>query len=82
MADRRSFLLGLGAALAAPAVVRADSLMKIAMLRQSLNDRTATDVLTEVILAWERGELWKARVLRNWTVVSETWASVASPLPS
>lgn len=34
-ASRRGFLLGLGAALAAPAVVRAESLMNIAVLRQT-----------------------------------------------
>lgn len=33
MTSRRGFLIGLGAALAAPAVVKADSLMKIAVLR-------------------------------------------------
>ena len=33
---RRSFLLGLTSALAAPAVVHADSLMKLATLRQSI----------------------------------------------
>lgn len=40
MISRRGFLLGLGAALAAPAVVRAESLMKIAVLRK--------EALTEV----------------------------------
>lgn len=34
MTNRRGFLLGLGAALAAPSIVRAESLMKIAQLRQ------------------------------------------------
>lgn len=33
---RRSLLLGLGAALAAPAVVKAENLMRVASLRQSL----------------------------------------------
>lgn len=35
--DKRSFLLGFGALLAAPAIVRADSLMKIAKLRASVD---------------------------------------------
>jgi hypothetical protein len=38
---RRSLLLGFGAALAAPAVVRAESLMKVASLRSGAN-ATAT----------------------------------------
>lgn len=36
MTSRRGFLLGLGAALAAPAIVRSESLMKIAVLRDSI----------------------------------------------
>lgn len=36
MTDRRSFLLGFGAILAAPAVVRAESLMRVAALRSSV----------------------------------------------
>lgn len=35
MIDRRGFLLGLGAALAAPAVVRAENIMRVAVLRKS-----------------------------------------------
>jgi hypothetical protein len=34
--NRRSLLLGLGAVLGAPAVVRAESLMKIAVLRETV----------------------------------------------
>lgn len=34
--NRRSLLLGLGAALAAPAIVKAESLMKIAALREDI----------------------------------------------
>lgn len=44
MTSRRAFLFGAGAALAAPAVVRAESLMKIAMLRET--------ILTRVPEAW------------------------------
>ncbi len=40
MTSRRGFILGLGAALAAPAIVKAESLMKIAALRESLNEAT------------------------------------------
>lgn len=36
MSDRRGFLLGLGAFLAAPAIVRADSLMRVAVLRETI----------------------------------------------
>lgn len=36
MSNRRSFLLGFGAILAAPAVVRAESLMRVAALRSSV----------------------------------------------
>lgn len=36
MTNRRSFLLGIGAALAAPAIVRAESLMKVAVLRETV----------------------------------------------
>jgi hypothetical protein len=35
--DRRSLLLGVGAALAAPAVVRAESLMKVATVRRDVS---------------------------------------------
>lgn len=34
--DRRKFFLGLAAAFAAPAIVRAESIMKVAMLRESV----------------------------------------------
>lgn len=40
MTNRRAFLLGLGSALAAPAVVKAESLMRIAALRESVNLNT------------------------------------------
>lgn len=36
MTSRRAFLLGIGAALAAPAIVKAESLMKIAAMRESV----------------------------------------------
>ena len=36
--NRRSLLLGLGAALAAPAIVKAENLMKIAALREDIVD--------------------------------------------
>jgi hypothetical protein len=42
MTSRRGFLIGIGAALAAPAIVKAESLMKIAALRESLNEHTIT----------------------------------------
>jgi hypothetical protein len=41
MIGRRGFLIGLGAALSAPAIVRAESLMHIAVLRDSI---TAAEV--------------------------------------
>lgn len=37
MTSRRGFLLGIGAVLAAPAIVKAESLMKIAVLRESVD---------------------------------------------
>ncbi len=37
MTSRRSFLLGLGTVLAAPALVRAESVMRIAALRKSVD---------------------------------------------
>ena len=43
--NRRGFLIGLGAALAAPAVVRAESLMKMAVLRKSLNEQTLIEMM-------------------------------------
>ena len=59
MANRRSFLLGIGAALAAPAVVRAESLMKIAVLRESVADKTITALVNEHIMdTWYRQQ-WK-----------------------
>lgn len=54
MTSRRGFLLGLGAALAAPAVVRAESLMKIAALRQQLNEASLLEfIASERILVVE-----------------------------
>jgi hypothetical protein len=46
--SRRGFILGLGAALAAPAIVKAEGLMKIAVLRQELNEAS----LREALLAY------------------------------
>lgn len=45
--NRRSLLLGIGAAIAAPAVVRADSIMKIAVLRDSVAPRITKAMLRE-----------------------------------
>lgn len=44
MSTRRGFLIGIGAALAAPAIVKAESLMKIAVLRRPLSERTITEL--------------------------------------
>ncbi len=51
MTSRRSFLIGIGAALAAPAVGRAESLMKIAVLRE-------TAVAVDPARAPDRTEFW------------------------
>jgi hypothetical protein len=49
MTSRRSFLLGLGTALAAPAIVRAESLMQIAVLRESVDPLTLTGTYQRLI---------------------------------
>lgn len=48
MTSRRGFLIGIGAALGAPAIVRAESLMKIAAVRRSLNAQTLIETLVEI----------------------------------
>lgn len=54
MTSRRGFLIGIGAALAAPAIVKAESLMKIAQLRGVyepplvLSERTITELFTRL----------------------------------
>lgn len=54
MTGRRGFLIGIGAALAAPAIVKAESLMKIAQLRRVyeppliLSERTVTELFTRL----------------------------------
>lgn len=71
MSNRRAFLIGLGAAIAAPAVVRAESLMKIAALHQSLNERT----LNEVIVNLERDLRARAAFATAWDeMVSIGWS--------
>lgn len=51
MTSRRGFLLGLGAALAAPAVVRAESIMRVAKLRQQVfNDASVRGVVMGELL--------------------------------
>ncbi len=47
--NRRSLLLGLGATLAAPSIVKAESLMKIAAVRQPimLTEQTLEEVLVK-----------------------------------
>lgn len=65
MANRRGFLLGIGAALAAPAIVRADSLMKIAVLRESLYEATVRNALRQLEL-WELATY--GRQISKWAV--------------
>lgn len=48
MTNRRSFLLGIGAALAAPAIVRAESIMKVAVLRESLTQGSLERILMQL----------------------------------
>lgn len=54
MTSRRGFLIGIGAALAAPAIVKAESLMKIAQLRRVyeppliLSERTVAELFTRL----------------------------------
>lgn len=58
---RRSLLLGLGAALAAPAIVRAESIMRVASLRQTtlafdLATGAPSDYFAQIIgIALEKG---------------------------
>jgi hypothetical protein len=66
MTSRRSFLIGIGAALAAPAIVRADSLMKIAVLRKSLNEATLREAL---VTHFELYEPWNTDFSRLWGFV-------------
>ena len=73
MTSRRSFLLGFGAALAAPAIVRADSIMRVAALRQTLNERTAT----EVLLNWQQDLHARAEFAAAWEeMVSVGWSMI------
>lgn len=75
MMERRSFLLGLGATLAAPAIVRAESLMKVAKLRQDFGGpMTATEILMrQRVAAWAiqpfMDEILNQYVLRALSIV-------------
>jgi hypothetical protein len=66
--NRRSLLLGLGAALAAPAIVKAENLMKIAAVRQDiLIERVEVDLFfAPPVVALNEHNLEKALIaMRN-----------------
>ena len=57
--DRRSLLLGFGSLLAAPAIVRAESIMKVAALRASI-PISGTGTMSETVFLLESG-LWSVK---------------------
>lgn len=63
MTNRRAFILGLTSALAAPAVVRAESLMHIAVLRSSVSDRQYVFELFQEL------ERVRAAAYRDWVAM-------------
>lgn len=63
MTTRRGFLIGIGAALAAPAIVRAESLMKVAALRES--------VLLPSADRWVLSQAWQVKIFRAYLAQSE-----------
>lgn len=65
--QRRSFLLGFGAALATPAIVRAENIMQIAVLRESLIPCQPPSAVME-----EMGRLWmEARVVGYYRIAAD-----------
>lgn len=64
MANRRSFLIGIGAALAAPAIVRAESLMKLWV--PPAPAVVAVPTLTEVTLRAAIEQISRSIAERQW----------------
>ena len=72
--NRRGLLLGLGAALAAPAIVRAESLMQIAVLRETVTPRMYE--FRRGVDGWEVVGEWQAAKVRYYRTIIDEFATV------
>lgn len=82
---RRSFLIGLAAAVAAPAIVRASALMPIKVMRIELSTRyfAVGDIVTfEGVEAWSRIQNVSLSALRQFVITASGPFNEAAIYPS